>query len=113
MQLHARTHKCTCRPATARMDRGTHTHTKAPHLHIQTCTFVLANTHSVIYIQVFQSPPSVSLAGRILLLEHKAIRKQNAGNINENGDFSERLKMKRGVVEEVGIGAEKRRQYEK
>lgn len=41
---------------------------------------------------------------RILLLEHKAIRKQNAGNINENGDFSERLKMKKErVVEEVGM----------
>ena len=37
-------------------------------------------------------------------MEHKAIRKQNAGNINENRDFSERLKMKKeGVVEEVGI----------
>lgn len=28
-------------------------------------------------------------------MEYKAIRKQNAGNINENGDFCERLKMKK------------------
>lgn len=116
MQLHAHTHEHERRPATACMSRDslshTHIYTRVVwrwHTPVLTdMNIQLSNAHGVIYILVFQSPPSVSLVGRILLLEHKAIRKQNAGNINENWDFSERLKMKKeGVVEEVGMWCSK------
>lgn len=57
MQLHAHTHKCVRRPATARMDRDSHTHICAKahtpantRMHIQFFKFALCYTHSSISV---------------------------------------------------------------
>lgn len=109
---HTQTRRQTCNCMHEQRLTYTHTHTCVVwRWHTPVLTDIqVSNAHSVIYILVFQSPPSVSLVGRILVLEHKAIRKQNAGNINENWDFSERLNMKKeGVVEEVGMWCSKKK----
>lgn len=106
-------HAITCSHTQMRTQASNSTHGQRPthtfaqrrtHLQMLTCAFSF-QIHVVLYrFWYFSHLHCVSLVARILLLEHKTIRKQNAGNINENGDFSERLKMKKErVVEEVGM----------